>query len=111
MLRTFAEALVPGGQALVGTHVGDSDVLRTEGYGGLRVPTTHLYRREQLAGMLVNAGFEVIAELRLPVQPPSLRPQVLLAARGARPDPARATLACRSPHDPGPPAAVVSRPQ
>jgi SAM-dependent methyltransferase len=82
VLRTFAEALVPGGQALVGTHVGDSDVLRTEGYGGLPVSwTTHLYRPEKLAGMLVDAGLEVVAELRLPVQPPSLRPQVLLAAR------------------------------
>ena len=82
VLRSFAEALVPGGQALVGTHVGDSDVPRTEGYGGLPVSwTTHLYRPEKLAGMLVDAGLEVVAELRLPAQPPSLRPQVLLAAR------------------------------
>lgn len=82
VLQTFAEALVPGGQALVGTHVGDSDVPRTEGYGGLPVSwTTHLYRPEELAGMLVDAGLEVIAELRLPAQPQSLRPQVLLAAR------------------------------
>jgi SAM-dependent methyltransferase len=82
VLRTFAEALVPGGQALVGTHVGDSDVVRTEGYGGLPVSwTTHLYRPENLAGMLVDAGLEVIAELRLPAQPPSMRPQVLTAAR------------------------------
>lgn len=82
VLRTFAEALVPGGQALVGTHVGDSDVPRIEGYGGLPVSwTTHLYRPETLAGLLVDAGLEVSAELRLPAQPPSWRPQVLLAAR------------------------------
>ena len=82
VLRTFAEALVPNGQVLVGTHVGDSDVPRTEGYGGLPVSwTTHLYRPETLAGMLVDAGLEVVAELRLPAQPPSLRPQVLLAAQ------------------------------
>lgn len=82
VLRAFAEALVPGGQALVGTHVGDGDVPRTEGYGGLPVSwTTHLYRPEKLAGMLVDAGLEVVAELRLPAQPPSLRPQVVLAAR------------------------------
>lgn len=82
VLQTFAEALVPGGQALVGTHVGDGDIARTEGYGGLPVSwTTHLYRPEKLAGMLADAGLEVIAELRLPAQPPSLRPQVLLAAR------------------------------
>ena len=82
VLRTFAEALVPGGQALVGTHVGDGDVPRTTGYGGLPVRwTTHLYRPEELAGMLVDAGLEVVAELRLPAQPPSQRPQVLLAAQ------------------------------
>ena len=82
VLRTFAEALVPGGQALVGTHVGDGDVVRTEGYGGLPVSwTTHLYWPEELAGMLVDAGLEVVAELRMPAQPPSLRPQVLLAAQ------------------------------
>jgi SAM-dependent methyltransferase len=85
VLRTFAEALVPGGQALVGTHVGDGEILRTEGYGGLPVTwTTHLYRPEELTGTLVDAGLEVVAELRLPARPPSLRPQVLLAAR--RPD-------------------------
>ena len=82
VLRTFAEALVPGGQALVGTHVGDGDIARTEGYGGLPVCwTTHLYRPEELARMLLDAGLEVIAELRLPAQPPSLRAQVLHAAR------------------------------
>ena len=82
VLRTFAEALVPGGQALVGTHVGDGDVPRTKGYGGLPVSwTTHLYRPENLAEMVVDAGLEVVAELRLPPRPPSMRPQVLLAAR------------------------------
>ncbi len=82
VLRTFAAALVPGGQALVGTHVGDGDIQRTEGYGGLPVSwTTHLYRPEELAGMLLDAGLEVVAELRLPVHTPSMRPQVLLAAR------------------------------
>lgn len=82
VLRTFAEALVPGGQALVGTHVGDGDIARTEGYGGLPVSwTTHLYRPEKLAGMLVDAGLELVAELRLPEQSPSLLAQVLLAAR------------------------------
>jgi SAM-dependent methyltransferase len=82
VLRTFAEALAPGGQALVGTHVGDGDIPRTESYGGLPVSwTTHLYRPEDVTGMLVAAGLEVVAELRLPAHPPSMRPQVLLAAR------------------------------
>jgi SAM-dependent methyltransferase len=82
VLQTFARALVPGGQALVGMHVGDGDIVRTEGYGGLPVSwTTHLWRPEQLIDLVVEAGLEVVAELRLPAQPPSMRPQVLLAAR------------------------------
>jgi SAM-dependent methyltransferase len=81
VLSAFAEALVPGGQALVGTHVGDDDVVRTEAYGGVPVSwTTHLWRPGQLTTMLADAGLEVIAELRFPASPP-LPPQVLLAAR------------------------------
>jgi hypothetical protein len=61
VLRTFAEALVPWGQALIGTHVGDGDIARTESYGGLPVL---LGRRtstapRDVAGMLVAAGLEV----------------------------------------------------
>ena len=56
--------------------------LRTEAYGGVPVSwTTHLYRPEELAAMLVDAGLAVVDELRLPVHAPSMRPQVLLAAR------------------------------
>lgn len=80
VLAAFADALVPGGQALVGTHVGEGDVVRTEAYGGVPVSwTTHLWRPEQLVTMLADVGLELIAELRLPESPP-LRPQVLLAA-------------------------------
>lgn len=83
VLSAFAEALVPGGQALVGTHMGDGDVPRTEAYGGVPVSwTTHLWRPEQLATLLTDAGLDVVAELRLPEAGP-LRPQVLFAA--ARP--------------------------
>ena len=80
VLTAFAEALVPGGQALVGTHVGDGDVMRTEAYGGVPLSwTTHLWRPEQLATLLLDVGLDVIAELRIPESPTS-RPQVLLAA-------------------------------
>jgi SAM-dependent methyltransferase len=83
VLSAFTEALVPGGQALIGTHVGDGDVVRTEAYGGVPVSwTTHLWRPEHLAALLADVGLEVTAELRLPESPP-LRPQVLFAA--ARP--------------------------
>jgi SAM-dependent methyltransferase len=84
VLRTFSEALVPDGQLLIGTHVGDGEIARTEGYGGLPVTwTTYLWRPEHLIDLIVDAGLEVVAELRLPAQPPSMCPQVLLAARRA----------------------------
>jgi SAM-dependent methyltransferase len=82
VLASFAEALVPGGQTMIGTHVGDGDVVRTEAYGGVPVQwTTHLWRPEQLAELLAGAGLEVVTELRMPATPPSLRPQVLLVAQ------------------------------
>ena len=84
VLSTFARALVPGGQALVGTHVGDGDVVRSEAYGGVPVAwTTHLWQPEQLAGLLAEAGLEPVADLRLPAAERA-RPQVLLAARRPR---------------------------
>jgi SAM-dependent methyltransferase len=88
VLAAFADALVPGGLALIGTHVGDGDVVRTEAYGGVPVSwTTHLWRPEPLADLLTAAGLTVVAELRLAPMPPSPRPQVLLTAE--RPRPAR----------------------
>jgi SAM-dependent methyltransferase len=83
VLATFAGSLVPGGQVLLGTHVGDGAVARTEAYGGVPVSwTTHLWQPEQLAALLADAGLEPVAELRLP--PTFGRPQVLLAARRPR---------------------------
>jgi SAM-dependent methyltransferase len=82
VLASFGRALVPGGQVLLGTHVGDDDIVRTEAYGGVPVAwTTHLWRPEQLAALLEAAGLEQAAELRLPPPVPGLRDQVLLAAR------------------------------
>ena len=81
VLRTFAEALVPGGQALVGTHVGDGERHRTESYGGLPVDwTTHYWQPEQLVELLVAAGLEPMVELRF-TQTLDSRAQVLVAAR------------------------------
>lgn len=77
----FTRALVPGGQVLVGTHVGDEDLQRREAYGGVPVQwTTYRWRPEQLVAVLTEAGLRVVAELRLPAaggQPP----QVVVAAR------------------------------
>jgi SAM-dependent methyltransferase len=84
VLHSFADALVPGGQVLVGTHVGKGDVVRTEAYDGVPVAwTTHLWLPEELAAMLADAGLEPVSELRLPADPFG-HPQVLLTAR--RPD-------------------------
>ena len=81
VIARMARALRPGGQLLVGTHCGDGDVQRTSGYGEVPVQwTTHLYRPEQLAAMLTDAGLELVAELRFPPEP-SQRAQVVLAAR------------------------------
>jgi SAM-dependent methyltransferase len=85
VLAAYAQALRPGGQALIGTHVGDGDVVRTEAYGGVPVSwTTHLWRPEQLTELLTAAGLTVVAELRFPPGPHQPRPQVLLAAERVR---------------------------
>jgi SAM-dependent methyltransferase len=82
VLASFARALVPGGQVLIGTHVGDGEVVRTEAYGGVPVSwTTHLWQPEQLVDLLGAAGLEPTVEVRFPTVPPSDRPQVLIAAR------------------------------
>ena len=59
VLSAYARALVPGGQAMIGTHVGDEDVVRREAFGGVRVEwTTHLWRPERLVELLAGAGLE-----------------------------------------------------
>lgn len=83
VLASFARALVPGGHALIGTHVGDGDVARTDAYGGVAVMwTTHLWQPAQLAELIVAAGLELTAQLCLPASGP-YRPQVVIAARRA----------------------------
>jgi SAM-dependent methyltransferase len=81
VLATFATALVPGGQALIGTHMGDGDIRRSEAYGGVPVYwTTHLWQPQQLVDLLTAAGLEIVCQLHFPEQPQA-RPQVLLAAQ------------------------------
>ena len=83
VLASFARALVPGGHALIGTHVGTGDVPRTEAYGGVPVTwTTHLWQPEQLGDLIVAAGLEPTAQLHLPASGQS-RSQVLISARRA----------------------------
>jgi len=81
VLESFAEALVPRGQILIGTHVGDGDIVRNEAYGGMPVAwTTYLWRPEQLSRLIEAAGLEIIAEMRLPASGLP-HPQVLFAAQ------------------------------
>jgi SAM-dependent methyltransferase len=82
VLSAFAAALVPGGVALIGTHVGSGEKVRTEGYGGVPVRWTSRYwQPDELADLLVRAGLDVVADLRLPPPAHALRPGVVLAAR------------------------------
>lgn len=82
VVTTMAAALRPGGQLLIGTHVGEGDLARTVAYGDVPVRwTTHLYRPEELTALLTAAGLELVVELRFPDVPPSGRPQVVVVGR------------------------------
>jgi SAM-dependent methyltransferase len=81
VLASFARALVPGGQLIIATHVGDGDVARSEAYGGVAVNwTTYLWQPEQLTALVEQAGLRPVAELRLPPEEP-IGPVVVLVAR------------------------------
>ncbi|TNM64148.1 class I SAM-dependent methyltransferase [Streptomyces sp. NP160] len=81
VVADLARALVPGGQLLLGTHVGDEDVPRTSAYGvdGVRW-TTHRWLPEALVAVVVGAGLEPVTELRFPARG-TQPPQVLLCAQ------------------------------
>ncbi|MBE7190034.1 class I SAM-dependent methyltransferase [Jatrophihabitans endophyticus] len=82
VVAAMARALRPDGQLMIGTHCGDGDRLRTRSYGDVPVRwTTHLYRPHEVSDMLTAAGLEIVAELRMPPEPPSQAPQILVAAR------------------------------
>lgn len=81
VLSSFARALVPGGQLIIATHVGDGDLRRTEAYGGVPVRwTTYRWRPEQLVTLVEDAGLRLTAELRLPGDG-TVGPGVVLAAQ------------------------------
>ncbi len=67
VLAVLADALVPGGQLVWGTHVGDGEVHRTDAYGVDGVTwTTYLWQPEEMADALAAAGLEPVVELRFP---------------------------------------------
>ncbi len=81
VLSNFAQALVPQGQLIIATHVGDGDHPRTEAYGGVPVNwTTYRWQPEELSALVEKAGLHITAELRLPPEPP-VGPGVVLVAQ------------------------------
>lgn len=84
VLSSFARALVPRGQLIIATHVGDGDLARTEAYGGVAVSwTTYRWQPEQLTALVEQAGLRQVAELRLPADGP-IGPVVVLVAQRDR---------------------------
>ncbi|MDX6265051.1 MAG: hypothetical protein QOH84_6739 [Kribbellaceae bacterium] len=82
VLQSFAQALVPGGHLIIGTHVGDGDLPRTEAYGAIPVTwTTHLYQPDDLWPLLTAAGLSPVADLRLPESIAGVPSLVLVAQR------------------------------
>lgn len=76
----FSRVLVPGGHLLLAFQAGDETVHLDQAYG--HVVSLDAYRRppEQVAGVLVNAGFTVAAQLlREPVPPERARQAYLIA--------------------------------
>jgi SAM-dependent methyltransferase len=65
LVRSFAEiarVLRPGGQVMLGGHVGDSTYVKSEGYGGLPMNVLVAKRSpETYADLLCNAGLSVDA--------------------------------------------------
>jgi SAM-dependent methyltransferase len=81
VVAALARGLVPGGQLVWGSHVGDGDVERTAAYGVDGISwTTHLWQPDEMAAVLAGAGLEPVVELRLPPMFAG-RPQALLVAR------------------------------
>jgi SAM-dependent methyltransferase len=82
VLESFARALVPGGHLIIGTHMGDGEIERTEAYGAVPVAwTTYLWQPDDLWALLAAAGLDPVAELRLPESVAGVPSLVLVAQR------------------------------
>ena len=85
VLRNFGQALVPGGQLIIGIHQGDGEIVRTTAYGGVPVSwTTYLWQPEQLWVLLKAAGLDPVAELRVSESVAGVPSLVLVAQRPVR---------------------------
>jgi SAM-dependent methyltransferase len=82
VLNSFAQALVPGGHLIIGTHMGDGEIERTEAYGAVPVTwTTHLWQPDELWALLAAASLDPVAELRLTESVAGVPSLVLVAQR------------------------------
>jgi ubiquinone/menaquinone biosynthesis C-methylase UbiE len=76
----FQRVLRPGAPLLVGFHVGDQSVLKTEGYGGHPMKIyVHRRRPGRVSAGLREAGFTIEAEILL--DPDEPRPGAMIVAR------------------------------
>jgi ubiquinone/menaquinone biosynthesis C-methylase UbiE len=86
VLTRFRRALRPEGLLLLGFHVGDDSVLRTQGFGGAAIRVwVHRRRPERMAAWLGDAGFAVEATTTLSSGESPLG-AVMFARRGAEPE-------------------------
>lgn len=83
VLAHVAQALVPSGQLIIATHVGDGEVERTTGYGVPVRWTTHRWQPEALIELITATGLRITADLRLPADGQQGPGVVLVARRGA----------------------------
>jgi SAM-dependent methyltransferase len=66
VLGQFRRVVRPGGQLLVGFHVGDRSRLKTQGYGGHPMKVyVHRRRPDKVSAWLDQAGFTVEGQLHL----------------------------------------------
>ncbi|TDU89197.1 methyltransferase family protein [Kribbella voronezhensis] len=82
VLQSFGRALIPGGHLIIGTHMGDGEIERTEAYGGVPVGwTTYLWQPAELWDLLAAAGLEPVAELKVSESVAGVPSLVLVARR------------------------------
>jgi SAM-dependent methyltransferase len=85
VLESFAQALVPGGHVIIGTHMGDGEIRRTEAYGAIPVTwTTHLWQPDQLWALITATGLTPVAELRISESMAGVPSLVVVAQRPKR---------------------------
>lgn len=82
VLEEFHRVLAPGGQLLLGGHVGEGSSLKTEGYGGIPMRVMVIRRTASaLTDLLRRAGFLIDAQIALGPDEPSRHGMVFASKR------------------------------